>query len=181
MASGRTHQKGYIWGLAALAAAGAFLLYNGSILPEDAGGLLVGGVLGLLIDPDVRDQHNITTRGERRVWRAPLVGPILGYLFQVYWYPLALWIPHRSFLSHCPGIATAVAAAWLILPPAAAGYYLTGGNLQAPFGVWLLSWYQPWMPAAFLGWCFQDTIHLALDGFRFTWHVFGQGAYGKGN
>lgn len=133
MADGKTHQRGYMWGLAALAATGAILLYDGSIQPQDAAGLLAGGVVGMLIDPDVRDQHNITTRGERRIWKFPIVGPLTGYIFQVYWYPLALLIPHRSFLSHLPVVATAIAAAWLILPPAAVFYYVNGFNLALPF------------------------------------------------
>lgn len=179
MANGKTHQGGYIFGLAALAASGAFLVAEGYITPADAGGLMLGGVLGLLIDPDVRDQHNITTRGERRAYGFPLFGPVIGYIFQVYWYPLALWIPHRSFLSHLPVIATAIAAAWLLLPPAALYYYLNNYNLLMSFDAWLLSVYQPWMAAAFWGWCVQDAIHLALDNFGFTWKAFGRSRFSK--
>lgn len=181
MADGKTHQRGYVLGLAALAAAGAYLLYEGSIGPDEAAGLLVGGVVGMLIDPDVRDQHNITTRGERRIWGVPLLGPIIGYVFQVYWYPLALLIPHRSFLSHLPVIATAIAAAWLILPPAAVVYYLNNWNLSLPFRDWLWMQYQPWVLPAFIGWCVQDAVHLALDGGKFTWQMFGRSVYSKGS
>lgn len=179
LANGKTHQGGYIFGLGALAVCGWFLAHEGYLTSEEGVSLVAGGVIGMLIDPDVRDQHNITTRGERRMWGLPIFGPIIGYIFQVYWYPFALWIPHRSFLSHLPVVATALAAAWLLLPPALAFYYIGGYNASTSFGQWLGNAYQPWMEAAFWGWCVQDTIHLALDGFRFTWHVFGRSSQGK--
>lgn len=179
MAAGRRHQKGYKFGLVALTVAGLYSAYHGYIYPEDILAILIGGVLGMLIDPDVRDQHNITTRGERRFWNVPYVGPILGYCFEVYWYPLARWIPHRSFLSHLPVFATAIAWLWLTVPPCLVFFYANGLNMMTSFLDWYTRLYQPWMVLTFLAWSFQDFIHLAQDGFKITWQVFGTSSFSK--
>lgn len=178
MAEGRQHQVGYNIGLTVMVASGLYLSYAGVIELQDVAAVALGGVLGMIVTPDVRDQHDKTTHSERRMWHVPILGPIAGYLFEVYWYPLARLIPHRSFLSHLPGLATGIAAAWLILPPALVVYYV-GGFDDMPFWQWLAGLYEPWMLVAFIAWCVQDLIHLAQDGFFFTWQVLGEARFGK--
>lgn len=173
MASGKDHANGYKFGLAALAGVGLYGVAQG-IPVEYAGGLMLGGVLGALIDPDVRDMHNITTRGERRWNRVPIIGRLLAYFFEVYWYPPSRAIVHRSFLSHLPPVSTLFAIAWQFLPPLFALWAFSGLSTQMGFTAFLEALWRPWMAATFLGWVVQDTIHLAQDGFRIKWQIFGK-------
>ena len=140
------------------------------IYVDDAVGLVVGSLIGSVIDPDLRDMHNITTRSERRVWALPIIGPVAGLLWETYWYPMARVIPHRSIWSHLPVLATAVAALYLFLPLSALLYLLfvsTGGLVG--FLPWLLGLLQGWMVFVFIGWCVQDTIHFIQDGGRLNY------------
>ena len=171
MASGLEHSVGYKWGLGVLSATAVVGTAVG-VLSVDAGiALVAGGVLGMLVDPDIRDQHNITTHTERRWRKIPVVGWIVAYLWQCYWYPMSRFIPHRSFLSHMPGLGTAIAAVWLIVPWSLLLWLINTGGFSG-YLTWLLGLWQPVFWLTFAGWVFQDTIHFAMDGGRihYRWH-----------
>jgi len=127
---------------------------NLSIVGEIASGL----IMGHYATPDVRDQEGSINEGERMVREH--YGRLAGKLWTWVWYPLAKIIPHRSWLSHLPGPATILAAAWLYWLPMLIMW------MYAP------EWYdiamsRIWYHVA--GWAIQDTVHLAQDGWRFNW------------
>lgn len=120
--------------------------------PQTAAGICVGALGGLLITPDI--DHWQRTHEEIRIYRA--AGPLAGRLWQAYWSPYAILIPHRHWLSHLPGVGTIIRIAYLCLPLALLLLYL-GQPLPA-----LPRFYA----AALAAWTVQDTFHLALDNFR---------------
>ena len=141
MADGRTHAR--IAGGVAVALSTAALpvaVYDEAM----ALAMLAGAVGGWLVTPDIDIPHR--THEETRIYR---VSPVLGVIWQTYWTPYALIIPHRHWLSHAPGIGTALRMLYLFW--------------------WLLFVVSPdWqlVVIAWLAWCVQDIAHLAADGFR---------------
>lgn len=117
-----------------------------------------GALIGWLIEPDL-DLHNVTTRSERRMWR---LSPVVGYLWEVYWYPLARAIPHGSRLSHLPPLCTAIRLAY-VLVTAYAVCRLWGLSVDLQAIDWLAI---RWVYWAFAWWVLQDFVHLAADGFK---------------
>lgn len=120
-----------------------------------------GAVAGWLIEPDM-DLHNITTRSERRMHR---VSPLLGWVWEVYWYPYARAIPHRSPLSHLPPLCTLIRIAYILLT-IWLGLRVWGASFDAL--TWLLdNWHSArWAYWALAWWIVQDFVHLAADGWR---------------
>lgn len=158
MATGETHEIAGIGGVELVILASIALQEQQIGDPSFHWALIAGAAAGWMWDPDVRDLHNITTRGERRWNRIPLIGAILAYLNEIIWYPLARLIPHRGWASHLPGIATLIALAWVGIIP----LFLLGR----------LNWEilsNPIFWGIFLGWSFLDFIHLAWDGFGIRW------------
>lgn len=169
MASGKQHAVGYKIGLGILAFAGAGAVIAGAE-PMYAVSLFAGGLVGMCVDPDLRDQHNLTTHSEHRMKKIPLIGGLTGWLWQSYWYPLSRAITHRSFLSHLPILATAIAAGWLIIPWSVIWYLVQTGAITG-YGDWLFSYWGPWVWWLFAGWVVQDCIHFIQDDGRIKWHL----------
>lgn len=169
MAAGKEHVKGYKIGLGILGAVGVAAIAQGAPFVYGVS-LLVGGVLGLLIDPDLRDQCAITTHSERRMAKIPVVGRFTGWAWQVYWYPLSRFITHRSFLSHLPGVATALAAFWTFVPWTLAIWLFQYGSANGYLD-WVIMLWQPWWWWIFAGWVLQDCIHFIQDGGRIKWRL----------
>lgn len=158
MADGKVHEIAGIGGMELALLASIALQANQVGDPSFRWALVAGAVAGWMWDPDVRDLHNITTTGERRWKRIPIVGSILAYLNEILWYPLARLIPHRSWASHLPGIATFIALAWVGAIP-----LLLTGNLTPEI------FYSPIFWGILIGWSWLDLVHLAWDGFRIRW------------
>lgn len=144
MASGRTHAA------VALIAAAVVPLAVYIYKPDWPLGPIVKGLLvGWLITPDVDIDDK--TYEEERLENLPLIGPLLGYIWQVSWYPYARAIPHRSPLSHWPPLATFLRYlylwgwAWIIMS-------CLGQNLPLAVDLWFLG-----------AWAVQDLLHLAFD------------------
>ncbi len=173
MADGATHERAYVTGMAVAGCACTYWVFTESMTLEQAWGVACGVMLGLMFDPDMRDQHDIKTRGENRFYRVPLIGWLLGRLVQWYWWLPSSIIPHRSPFSHLPGLGTAIAAAWLFLPGLTLYWWLAG--VPQPWLAWIDGLWQPWMNYAFAGWCYMDLIHLMLDGgnIRWSWKLKG--------
>lgn len=147
MADGKTHAIGTGFGLLASSCLSAYLVSNGV---PDAHGLVWGAIAGHFVTPDL-DQHQVKTHDEQRVYK---INPILGSIWHKYWLLYGWLIPHRSWLSHALVVGTVIRMAYLFGPIfATMSYY---GKQIA---------YQPWMFYSAMAWCFQDLIHLALDGF----------------
>ena len=142
MADGRTHAR---------IASGVTLAVSVAALPVGvhdsaaALALIVGAVAGFAISPDLDLEGR--TEDEARMWR---ISPVLGFLWQTYWYPYALLIPHRHWLSHAPGIGTFIRMLYV-------GWWIP---LIAP-----VDW--RFVVVMWLAWCVQDIAHLAADGWRF--------------
>ena len=118
--------------------------------------MVVSGLfVGHYATPDVRDQQKNRNHGEKMV--EDHFGKIAGVLWSAWWEPLARVIPHRSPLSHLPGLATAIAAVWLYWLPVAAWLY-TGGIVD-----WRL------MACHVAGWAVQDAVHLWQDKGGIRW------------
>lgn len=169
MAAGKEHVKGYKIGLGILSVGGVVAIAQGVPFVYGAS-LVIGGVLGMLIDPDLRDQCAIRTHSERRMERIPVIGGFTGWAWQVYWYPLSRSLTHRSFLSHLPGLATAIAAAWTFLPLPLFFWLVHYGTINGYFA-WIADLWQPWWWWVFVGWVVQDCIHFIQDGGRIKWTI----------
>jgi len=118
---------------------------------ETAALIGAGMVAGALITPDL-DVDN-RTHEETIMYRVPIIGPLLGILWQTYWMPYALAIPHRSWLSHGPFIGTALRMVYTLAIPIVLG--------------WLVpSW--AWILPVFAGWATVDLVHIVLDALTTT-------------
>lgn len=156
MASGRVHAIAGIGGIE-VALGASILLQTAQVGdPSFHWALVAGAIAGWMWDPDVRDMHNITTNSENRWRKIPILGAIIAYLNEVIWYPLARLIPHRSIFSHMPGLATAIAMAWISWIPLLLTGHLTPEIL-----------YNPIFWGIFLGWSWLDLVHLTWDRFKF--------------
>jgi hypothetical protein len=124
-------------------------------------GLVVGGICGLLIDPDL-DQRD-TTRAENRMYR---FNKAIGAAFHMYWIPYALAF-HRSEFTHGGGWPFG----WMIM-------VLVATPLRIFYAFWWVailvlkfpSWYDKfasvplefWM-FIYAGWAAQDVMHWLRD------------------
>lgn len=125
----------------------------------------IGLALGKYANPDVRDQEQIRNHAESQFNRS--FGSILGFFWSMYWWPLAALIPHRNWKSHLPVAATAIAYAYLFVPPLLAIWYYWGtGDVTTWLTVLL---FNPYSLRIFVGWAIQDFVHLAQDKFSFYW------------
>ena len=163
MADGKRHAATYRQGL--LLSCIVSLILALLIEPSAIVGPL-GALGGMIMDPDLADMHDKTTYAEQRMWR---ISPIVGFLFQVYWYPLALLIPHRSWLSHLPPFSTALRMIYAFFPLVALVLVYGYGYTFDPF-VWLVWMVRNrgslhWLFWIFVWWAYQDVSHLKLDRF----------------
>lgn len=150
MATGKQHAAvGKLICIATSAAAAATAL---SGHPQTAAGLIAGSLGGWFITPDI--DHWQRTHEEIRIYQS--AGPLAGRLWQAYWSPYAILIPHRHWLSHLPGVGTVIRIAYLCLPLFTV---LLWQGAPLP--------YLPTFYAATLAaWTLQDAVHLLMDGFR---------------
>lgn len=111
-------------------------------------GLVVGAWLGHFLTPDI-DHHAITIE-ERRMYR---IHPIVGVLWQLYWWPYQRLRPHRG-KSHMIPLGTVERFAYLLWLPVAVSLFLVPEQAIVMF--WVL---------VFGGQLVQDSVHVALDKF----------------
>lgn len=149
MASGQTHAK--VAGVVGTTLVGIAIYVAGNGYTQAAIGLIIGAIGGLLITPDI--DHWVRTHEEYRVYR--YLGSLAGKLWQSYWSPYATFIPHRHWLSHLPGIGTALRIFYLSIPVWIGWYW---------FG-WIIPIEPDLYWAAFIAWTVQDTFHWIFDGF----------------
>jgi uncharacterized metal-binding protein len=151
MAAGRVHARAAVLTGIALTAAAVYVYQAGDATA--AAGLAAGAWAGWAIDPDL--DHEVRTHTERRVSRH--LGSPAGRLWRAVWAPYAVLIPHRSPLSHFPGLGTVIRAAyfWAVVWILA---HVLGHAIPTPpqdLALWTLA-----------AWTVQDTVHLALDGWK---------------
>lgn len=161
MANGKQHWE-LATGVAVVGSAVALYYAPGPFSLAVIGGL----ILGKYATPDVRDQEHIKNYAQRRFQKR--YGALVGFLWWLYWWPLAKLIPHRSFLSHLPPLATLVAFLYLFAPPLILAYYYTRPPVE--LWSWLWAWLYNWLAVGILvGWSIQDLGHLAQDNFKIYW------------
>lgn len=115
-------------------------------------GLTLGSVVGLICTPDI--DHHATTYEEKRMYR---INPILGVIWQLYWTPYQLCIPHaygrRSKWSHAPVFpGTFIRFIYLLWLP------LLWTYSQVDTSLFLIFW-----TSVFVGQSVQDIRHAQLD------------------
>lgn len=115
-------------------------------------GLIIGSWVGLILTPDI--DHHMTTIEEIRMKRINL---IWGAVWQLYWTPYQILIPHRSIWSHDPVLpGTIIRFIYLLWYPLIWTY--SNINLDLFVIFWL---------SVFTGQCIQDIRHAQLDKWRF--------------
>lgn len=135
-------------------------------------GAAVGLVVGTYANPDVRDQEQVRNQAEHDF--AARFGALPGLVWSAYWWPLAKLIPHRSYLSHLPGLATLIAFAWLVLPTLLMQYAIIAVFIDASLIDWLtFVLANKFVAGVLLGWALQDLAHLFDDDFKFHWKGIG--------
>lgn len=161
MASGKQH-----WQLSTMITiVGTGVAFH-QLPPVLAGAVTAGLIIGKYCNPDVRDQEHVQNYAEKKFRRT--YGLVLGFLFWVFWWPLAKLIPHRNCLSHFPPIATPLAFLYLFVPLLAFWWRLSEPSVGLE--QWLWDWLYNWIAVGVLaGWMVQDFGHLAQDGFKFYW------------
>lgn len=150
MPSGKVHTRVTAWLAVAMAA----------VSPEDAAGVLTGVLLSPDLDVD-RGYYGLYII--RVLW-----GDAAERIWQAYWQPYAKLMPHRSILSHVPGLSTAVRLAYLAAP---AVIILVA--LQAVGVTWL--WdvvYSPHFWRFLRGLVIADTLHVVMDIAVTAWRRF---------
>lgn len=152
MADGKTHfASNVLLGVGLTLGAAGYL-------PADAfAPVLAGAVIGTFITPDADVDH--TSYPEAALRRIPVV----GFVFQVAWFPYALAMPHRG-LSHHLVLGTAGRIAYTALMLYAALWLAqhVGLSLAALYdAAQALTWAHV---ALFVGaWWAQDVAHYVLD------------------
>lgn len=111
-------------------------------------GVFLGFVVTLFVNPDL----DIQGRTGNETYLRKQFG-CLGVLWQAYWYPYALIIPHRGFLSHGLIIGTVVRFAYVFWPV----YLSVNQGGQVGVIVHLLLWW------CFVGMVISDVMHLIMD------------------
>lgn len=158
MADGITHARFNTGALIALGA-GCTVLYGLYGQPQEIFFILPGALLSYFVDPDMMDQHQVTTHGERRLYK--IFWP-LGFIIECYMYPLAKLLSHRSIFSHLPGLNSLVRLLYLFGPML---YCLYGS--QVFIDLWTN--YYNVLIMLYLGSVIMDTMHALLDKFNFVW------------
>jgi uncharacterized metal-binding protein len=120
-----------------------------------------GVVCGALISPDLDVSDGFY--GLHVLRKIPKYGPKLSKVWQIFWSPYSLCVPHRSIISHSLFLSTAlrilyVLCAFLILCA------LIGVTPPA-----LGRWFLPW----FFGLCVSDLVHIIIDriGTKIAGHI----------
>lgn len=144
-----------------LATAAATLAYIASTpAQEPLMPILAGLGLGIIANPDVRDQEAVRNTGEHVV--DAIFGKLIGKLWTAYWWPLAKLVPHRSRWSHWVPIGTIVALLYLLVPTLTLYWAYTAN--PAPLSDYLSSVLRSdavwWLLVA---WVIQDAVHLVQD------------------
>lgn len=165
MPCGNTHSQIAFYGAVSLVAAGVtapYFVKLGPFQPSyvEIGAGAIGVILGdLFMSPDLDQAFS---NCKRRWW-------ILGGIWHVY-----EWLPHRSPLSHCPGLSDAGRFIYLALPPAlfalGVAIAIEGAQRAILDAFWVMYKAQAAMApywreslALFLGNSFNTFLHVAAD------------------
>ena len=155
MADGKTHAAANIQILkwTTFASAAAMAITQDPAVMVVGVGAIVGSWVGLICTPDI--DHHAQTHEESRMYR---INYLLGLLWQAYWSPYQILIPHRSKWSHSPIFpGTFIRFIYLLWLPLIWTYF------QLDFQTYFLFWM-----AAFCAQSVQDIRHAQLDKWGFN-------------
>lgn len=111
--------------------------------------LTVGIISGLILSPDLDVDFGFI--GLAHLRRIPIAGKVISGCWQVFWYPYAKIVPHRSHISHSILFGTCLRVGYLALPLLALNYLGMEMGIPTWFGAW------------FIGLVLADTLHIILD------------------
>jgi uncharacterized metal-binding protein len=115
-----------------------------------------GCLLGLFINPDLDIDHGNKSYALVR----ESTGRMGVSLWQIFWWPYARLIPHRSPLSHMPIIGTAIRMGYLVVGPVLVWAAL---RMVLPLPPLTLPSLTPLWWWGFAGLALVDTLHAAQD------------------
>jgi uncharacterized metal-binding protein len=139
--------------LLAIAAPTAAVLLQQPIPPALA--ISAGCLVGLVLTPDLDvDDGCISIEFVRHT-----LGRIPALIWQAIWWPYAVLIQHRSWLSHGPVISTLIRLAYVAAGPALV-WWLVDQHYPLPA---VHFQYYDWMGFALAGLMLADTLHFVLD------------------
>lgn len=163
MADGKSHSRYGVAGIAIAAGISGLCIYNNNY--ELAGGIFVGSILGWLMPPDLDLPQR--TYDEHRIIN---LNPIAGTIWVGFWASYGQVFKHRG-ISHTPVIGTLTRVFWLFRHMIAYIFVTIilswTGLLTISDEINLPSISTSILLGIFLGWVFQDFIHLSLDGVLF--------------
>ena len=110
MASGKTHKL--VTEIATIPVIVLGLMYTDIETAFLAG---LGCMVGVIITPDL-DQEGINMVE----WQIVKKTKGLGFLWLMFWYPYAIAVPHRAFISHFPLVGTFVRLLYIAIIPVGA-------------------------------------------------------------
>ena len=110
----------------------------------------LGCAAGVFLSPDL--DLSGRTVSETLLYR---LHPIIGFPFQILWFPYALMFKHRG-VSHWPVIGTATRLAYLALP-AAVVWFVMGRPVVPSFWEWPETW--GWVAGVVI----SDVVHWLMD------------------
>lgn len=153
MSDGATHAR-----IAIAVEAGLAAQVVTSFFPLDFSiGLMVGGVVGIIITPDI--DHDKRTREENRFYA---IGRPFGILWQVLWSPYPVIYRHRG-ISHFPILGTITRVLHILIIASIIAKF--GWDLWPPdfIGPLLITYGTRFWLGVFCGWCTQDIVHYFTD------------------
>ncbi len=115
--------------------------------PLNVTAVAIGAFAGWIITPDLDVQGR--TYEEKRFYNWH---PLIGFLWQAYWYVYAKFMKHRG-VSHWPFVGTLTRWGYMFIPLV---MMAVGLNLMPS-----LNW--EWVGMTFLVWAAQDIVHGTLD------------------
>lgn len=116
--------------------------------------LVAGGCLsGILLTPDL-DQEGISSSE----WVLVKKTKGVGFLWLMLWYPYALLIPHRAFLSHFPIVGTVGRLLYLSIVPVAILLYLDKAQLVIDIFPYVLRFGVGLAISDFMHWIFDIKV-----------------------
>lgn len=150
MPSGRVHSSNTIL-TSALMLIGSIFADPMYLSNADVLSLVLGCLSGIVLSPDLDvNSGYIGLYYLKRIW---IIGPLLSLLWWIFWLPYRWIIPHRSWLSHLPGVSTVLRELVLIVP-----IYFTLSILRIPL--------QPawrFLGLFTIGLTISDTYHAYAD------------------
>jgi uncharacterized metal-binding protein len=110
MSDGRTHTRATLIATGVVGVAGTAAVVAGYLGPADATAIALGCLAGTVLTPDLDVDGGCIAFHNMR-WA---FGYVVGAIWRTIWWPYAVLVRHRSFISHFPVIGTLGRVAYLV-------------------------------------------------------------------